>query len=302
MENNPENTENSPDNSDNSPDNTGNSPKRQKKNGKLLYVFLVISFIAVMVFAFNLARELYTNRQSRKYYADLTVNIQTRPRNHAPASSPPAPGEPERDLNATDEEPLQYASEDEYEWLPYVDFAGLSEQFPGITAWIQLEGTVLDYPIMLWTDNAYFLNHLSDGTNHRSGSIFLDFRNSVDFSDKNTLLYGHASRTDDMFGLLKYYRNQQFYEEHPVMNIYTPDGDYELVLFAGYLLNSGYETPPLTFKDENAFSAHINDIVRRSVFRSNVEIDETDRIVSLCTCAYDFDNARLIIVGKLVKM
>ena len=295
MENNTENIENNTETIE-------NTPAQKKKTGKLLYIVLVISIAAVLVFAFNLGREIYTNRQSRKYYADLTVNIQTRPRSQAPNPSTPAAGEPERDIDDINAEPPQNADEDEYEWLPYVDFAGLNDQFPGISAWIQLEGTVLDYPIMLWADNDYFLNHLSDGTNHRSGSIFLDYRNNADFSDKNTLLYGHASRTDDMFGLLKYYRDQTFYEEHPIMYIYTPDRDYELVLFAGYLLDSGYETPPLIFKGEDAYSAHLADIIRRSVFRSNVEVDANDRIVSLCTCAYDFTNARLIIVGKLVEM
>jgi sortase B len=187
-------------------------------------------------------------------------------------------------------------------WLPYVDFKALDERFPGIVAWIQLEGTAIDYPVMQTKNNDYFLNHLPDGTSHRSGSIFLDYRNKPGFSDKNTLIYGHDSRAQDMFGALKNYRRQTFYDEHPAISIYTNDRDYRLVLIAGYLLDSGVEVPPMEFIDEAAFQDHITDIKRRSFFKSGAEVSAGDRLVSLCTCAYDYTNARFVIVGKLVAV
>jgi len=187
-------------------------------------------------------------------------------------------------------------------WQPYVDFETLGDCCTGIYAWIKMEGMELDYPVMQWSNNSYFLGRLPDGSKHRSGSIFIDFRNDSDFEDKNTLIYGHMSRNNDMFGLLKKYRSQEFYEEHPVLYIYTPETDYQLVLIAGYLVDSGVETPPLKFKDEAAFEAHIANIKQRSFFKSDVEVGPDDRIVSLCTCAYDYTNARLIVVGKLVEV
>ena len=286
---------------------------------RLLYIAMVISFTAAVIFAVNLVNEIRSIRQSRAYYAGLSANIPTRPRETRVAlpstdySETAQVGVPQPDEEentnpplhiATEQvgEPLEYENLEENNWVPYVDFTALGDQFPGITAWIQLEGTVIDYPIMQWHDNDYFLSHLPDGTNHKSGSIFLDYRNSSDFSDKNTLIYGHASRTDDMFGMLKYYREQAFYEENPIVYIFTPHKDYALVLFAGYLLDSMRETPPLDFSGDDAFLAHIADIKSRSFFQGNVEVGADDKIVSLCTCAYDYDNARLVIVGKLVVL
>lgn len=269
-----------------------------------MYALLGISLAAVITFGVLLGIELYTNWKSQSYYSELASNIETRPRSpgysrpSAPAATP-APDSGEGEGPDESEEP----DEEEFIWLPYVDFNALNERFPGVIGWIKLEGTLIDYPIMQGTNNSFYLGHLPDGTAHRSGSIFLDYRSSPDFSDRNSLIYGHESRTQDMFGALKNYRGQDFYEANPVIYIYTPEGDYELVLFAGYLVDSGVgsEIPPLRFRDDDEFLRHIANTKQRSFFRSDVQVGVDDRIVSLATCAYDYTNARWIIVGKLVE-
>jgi len=272
--------------------------KKMKKKNKiiLLYVLLGVCVTAFLVFGGWLGYELYMDRQSQQYYTTLSGGVETRPRE--PGYSKPAPSTPTQTPGEEDdtEEP-----EEEFVWEPYVDFAALNDVYPGIVAWIKLEGTPLDYPIMQTDNNYFFLSHLPDGTKHRSGSVFLDYRNSPDFSDKNSCLYGHWSRSDDMFGVLKNYRNQAFFDENPVIHIYTPEADFELVLFAGYLVDSGVEQPTIKFRDDEHFMGYIKDKTRRSFFKSDVEVTADDRIVSLCTCAYDYTNARFIVVGKLVE-
>jgi len=287
--------------------------KKSVKPGKRrkwhLYVMLCICIAAVIACAIGLGRELYLGWQSKSYYASLSSGIETRPRvprtpgvSSAPsaASRPSGDATPGGDDHGDDFIGLEYIYEEE-PWEPYVDFEALDERFPGIKAWIMLEGTDLDYPLMQTNNNYFYLGHLPDGTRQRSGSIFLDFRNKEDFSDKNILIYGHESRTGEMFGSLKNYRNQAFYEANPIMYIFTPEKDYQLVLIAGYLLDSGVEVPPMRFSNDDAFLAHISDIKRRSFFKTNVEVGPDDQIVSLCTCAYDYTNARFIVVGKLIE-
>ena len=271
--------------------------KKMKKKNKilLLYIILGICVTAFLVFGGWLGYELYMDWQSQKYYTTLSSGVETTPRE--PGYSKPAPSTPSTGEEIPDEEP----DEEEFVWTPYVDFAALSERYPGIVGWIKLEGTVLDYPIMQTDNNYFFLSHLPDGTKHRSGSVFLDYRNSPDFSDRDSCIYAHWSRTDDMFGILKNYRNQSFFEENPIIYIYTPEGDFELVLFAGYLVDSGVEQPTLKFRDDEHFLSYVADKKRRSFFKADVEVTADDRIVSLCTCAYDYTNARFIVVGKLVE-
>ena len=289
--------------------NSGDREKRSRRKLIILYVCLGVAIAAVLASAAGLGYELFVSKQAENYYHDMSAGVGSHPRElpNWSLSDLSRPSEPSIPSTGPTNEP---GGTDLYDpdaeeiiddiWEPYVDFEALSGGYTGLSGWILSEGTPIDYPIMQWTNNSFFLNHLPDGTKHRSGSIFMDYRNKSDFSDKSTLIYGHESRTGDMFGSLRNYRKQSFYEEHPVIYIFTPKKDYALVLIAGYLLDSGVETPPLKFKDDAAFLAHIANIKKRSFFKSGVEVSADDKIVSLCTCAYDYTNARWIVVGKLV--
>jgi len=263
----------------------------------ILRMLMITGIAAVVVFSIMLVRELYTDRQSRSYYSDMLSEIETSPR------KPPLTDTGE--ITSPDK-PDQHDTFDEG-WAPYVDFDSLSVRYPGIVAWIKLEGdradsrgNPIDYPVMQYTDNDHFLSHLPDGTYHRSGSIFLDYRNNSDFSDKSILIYGHESRTQEMFAALKYYRDQDFYDANPVIYLHTPQQDFMIVLFAGHLAHSQRDHPPLFFEDDEEFLDYIEGIKSISFFSSDVVVNADDRIVSLCTCAYDFDEARLVLAGILV--
>jgi len=261
-----------------------------KKKKVILRIILAICLLAVIAFAVMLVRELYIDWQSRSFYEKLSNDANTQSR------------EPQLDPGTENiQQPLQ-PEDTESSWRPYVDFSALNSKYPGIVAWMKLEGTLLDYPVMQYKDNDYFLTRLPDGTNHRSGSIFLDHRNSSDFSDKSILIYGHETKEQDMFGALKNYRNPEFYEANPIIHLYTPKQDYLIVLFAGHLADPERDHPPLHFEDDEEFLSYIDHLKSISVFKSDVEVSADDRIVSLCTCAYDFSNARLVIVGILVEM
>jgi len=240
---------------------------------------MAICILAVLTFATMIIRELYIDEQSRLFYDNLADEIETRPF---------TPANPE----ATEDDDVEI-------WAPYVDFEALNSMYPGIVGWIRLEGTKINYPVMQYSDNDYFLSRLPDGTPHRSGSIFLDYRNKSDFSDKSILIYGHESRTDEMFATLKNYRNQEFYDENPVIHLYTPEKDYKIAVFAGHLAHSQRDHPPMEFETDEEFLTYIEHIKSISLFTSDIEISADDRIVNLCTCAYDFNEARLVIVGIL---
>ena len=257
----------------------------------VLRVILGICIMSVAVFATLLIRELYIDWQSRSFYDDLATNVETRQRELERTDA--GDTQPSNQTDQTDD--------DADPWVPYVNFDGLNQVFPGIVGWIRLDGTPINYPVMQHTNNDYFLARLPDKTPHRNGSIFLDYRNNSDFSDKSNLVYGHETRSGDMFASLKNYRNQEFFNNNPVIYLYTPEKDYEIVLFAGHLAHSIRNHPPLHFETDGEFLTYVEGLKRISVFNSNVEIKPDDKIVNLVTCAYDFDEARLILVGILVE-
>jgi len=259
-----------------------------KKRNIVLWCILAVCLLAVIFFAVAILRELYIDGQSKTFYSDIIAETETRPRQPARTGD---------GSTGVDEEQAGYT----YEWLPYVDFDELNKTYPGIVGWIRLDDTLLNYPVMQYTDNDFFISHLPDGTPHRSGSVFLDHRNESDFSDKSILIYGHQTRDQDMFSILKNYRDRNFYESNPVIHLHTPDKDYMIVIFAGHLAHSQRDHPPLHFENDEAFMDYIRYLEGASLFRSNVSVSAQDRIVSLCTCAYDFDEARLIITGILLE-
>ncbi|MCL2663778.1 MAG: class B sortase [Oscillospiraceae bacterium] len=260
----------------------------------LLKIILCVCILAIVTFSVLIIREIYIDWQSRTFFSDIAEQFERRPDAAPPGYTEPGgtqpgqPGQPEQ-------------PDDTGTWVPFVNFEALNELFTGVVGWIRLSGTPIDYMIMQSTDNDYFLTRLPDGTTHRNGSIFLDYRNNSDFSDKSILIYGHETRAGDMFGVLKNYRNQEFYDANPRILLYTPEKDFTIEIFAGNVVHSVRDHPPLHFENDEEFLNYINQLKRTSVFSTDVQVSPNDRIVSLVTCTYDFDDARLIIVGRLVE-
>jgi len=270
----------------------------------VLRIVLVICIVFAGIFGGLLARELIIDRQSREFFSDLASDVERRigntgePGTHG-LKNPDGSENPDGSVDPDD---IGGSGDTEAGWISYVDFDELNNDFPGIVGWIKLEGSIMDYPVMQYSDNDHFLTRLPDGTSHRNGSIFLDYRNERDFSDKSILIYGHETRTGDMFGVLKRYREQDFFDNNPVINLYTPYEDIIIEIFAVNLAHSQRDHPPLDFDDDDDFLDYIERLKRMSFIRSNIEVKPDDRIISLCTCAYDFNDARLVIVGILSEI
>lgn len=183
-----------------------------------------------------------------------------------------------------------------------MDFAPLKSINGDIVAWLYAEGTVIDYPVLHTTDNEYYLTHLYTGETNRSGSLFADCRNTGLFTEQNTVIYGHNMRSGAMFHSFEEYKAQDYYDAVPAMTLYTPAGDYLVELFSGTVEDGSYEFVRFEFASGEEFLAYVDSFRARSTFRSGVAVEPTDRIVSLCTCSYERDNARYMLMGKLTPI
>lgn len=182
---------------------------------------------------------------------------------------------------------------------PLKDFTELKQENEEIVGWLSCEGTVIDYPVMHTDNNEFYLHHLYNGESNPSGALFVDYRNNGAFTDRNTVIYGHNMKNDTMFSVLNSYKNQEYYDEHPVLMLYTPEETYLVELLSGTLEDGTQEFIPFAFETEEAFLEYIEDLQNRSTFRSRVQISPGDRLVSLCTCSYEWTNARYLVVGRL---
>ncbi len=200
------------------------------------------------------------------------------------------------------EEPEETEKEKAPERQISMDFTELQKVNPDITGWIFGEGTNVDYPILHTDNNDFYMDHLYTRDYNTAGSIFSDYRNHADFSDGNTVLYGHHMANRTMFGAIENYSSQDFYDATPTMMLYTPEGDYRIELISGTHENGDEQFVQFDFKNDEALQEYVEGFRKRSTFKSDVEVQPGDRLISLCTCAYVFDNARFLLIGRLVPL
>lgn len=183
-----------------------------------------------------------------------------------------------------------------------IDFAALQAENEDIIGWIYCGDTPVNYPVVQGTDNTYYLKHSFDGTYNKHGAIFMDAENSGDFSDYNSIIYGHHRKDNSMFAPLLNWADQDYFEAHPVMWILTPDQDYRVELFSGYL-TSAFSDSYIIFKEPcEAYDDYVRARKAVSDFRAEAEVPEDARCIMLSTCAYDFRDARYILHGVLIPV
>ena len=185
-----------------------------------------------------------------------------------------------------------------------VDFEALKAVNEDVVGWIYCEGTVINYPVVQGEDNDLYLHHSYDKAYSVSGSIFVDSGNRKGFVDSNTIIYGHHMKNGSMFASLSKWSDQQYYEEHPVMWLLTPERDYKVELFSGYTTSAYAETYTMFPEPGAEVDAYLERAAGQSDFQpaEGTGLDGEAHYVLLSTCAYVFDNARSVLHGKLVPV
>lgn len=181
---------------------------------------------------------------------------------------------------------------------PQVDFDELGKINPDVVGWIYIEGTDINYPVVQGTDNEYYLKHLFGGSYNSAGCIFLDYRCAADFSDRHSILYGHHMNNKTMFGGLVEYKKQAFYDEHSVALLVTPTAYYKIQFFSGYVSDNWSNAWDLT-SDDTDHATWLSEIQAKSCFETEYIPLTEDRIITLSTCTYEFDNAKFVLHGYI---
>lgn len=185
------------------------------------------------------------------------------------------------------------------EALPQVDFAALSQINGDVVGWLYCPDTPLDYPVVQGEDNAYYLDHYFDGREGSAGCLFLDCRNESDFSDFHSIIYGHQMKNGTMFASLEEYQSQTYYEDHPELYLLTPEKNYRIKVFAGYVASVQAEAWQLDFSSLEERENWLEKALEQSTFISGIMPSPQERIVTLSTCSSAFADARYVLLGIL---
>ena len=182
-------------------------------------------------------------------------------------------------------------------------FARLLKINPDVCAWVTLEGTHIDYPVMQGRDNLGYLNTDAYGNFALAGSIFLDARCDRGFHDRFSLLYGHHMEGGRMFGDLERYEDGEFFAAHSAGTLYLPDGAHELEIFACLRLGASEE---MIFAPQQAERAALLDFASQHSLHLRPEVidrlrdDAAPPILGLSTCSSAFTDARTVVLAAIL--
>lgn len=182
-------------------------------------------------------------------------------------------------------------------------FEDLKAINPDVCAWVTLDNTNIDHPVVQGQDNLTYVNRDVYGNFALAGSIFLDSRNDSSFSDPYSLLYGHHMENSGMFGDLALYKEEDFFQENSTGYLITPEGVYDLEIFASLVVSASDQyifDPEIWHTEETAALAHVKEnalYLRENIFQ---DLDENSRILALSTCSGEFSDARTVVLAKMI--
>lgn len=273
--------------------------KENRSSGFSILFRILILLLATCVFGYA-AYQMYGYVHENKESDDQRDALARKAVTILPVDSPPAEPDDGDSPVFPDDAPNQPV--DLSKTVPIrVDFDVLHQENPDIVAWIYAPDTPINYPIVQGEDNQYYLHRMADGSYNAGGCIFMDFRNSSDLSDRNTLIYGHNITNQSMFGTLCGYKEQSYYDKHPVLWILVPGTAFRVDLIAGYVTSADSDSYTV-FDSQEALDTHLEEILALSTFAPKSIPEDIQQIVTLSTCSYEYNAARYVVVGNLVPI
>ena len=168
--------------------------------------------------------------------------------------------------------------------LEQINLFALQSVNSDLIGWISIPETKLSYPLVQGEDNDYYLHRTWNGESSIVGSVFVDYLNSPDLSDFHTIIYAHHMMDGTMFGSLREYKHQSYWEKHKYIYIYDDRGVHRYEIFSVYEANVESDTYRILFKTDQEKQEFLDECMNQSVIRTDVVPTFQDRIITLSTC------------------
>jgi len=181
-----------------------------------------------------------------------------------------------------------------------LSFEGLKSLNKEVIGWISVYGTKIDYPVVQADNNEKYINTNVKGEYSLSGSIFLDYHNKNDFTDFNSILYGHHMDRSAMFGDIEKFKEKDFFGSRRYGNLFVNGHNYGVELFA-FLEVDAYDSEVYApgIEGHEARQEYLDRLLVKSTHKRDIGIGTMERIVLLSTCTSDITNGRQILAGRI---
>lgn len=185
-----------------------------------------------------------------------------------------------------------------------IDFEQLEEINDELYAWIYVPGTKIDYPVaQSETDDSYYLKYNFKKEPEFAGCIYTEKYNKKDFSDPNTVMYGHNMKNGSMFQNLHEFEDGEFFDKHKYVFVYTPKKTYVYTIFAAYKYDNRHLLKSFDFDKEDVFENYLKNVLSTRQMSSHIreeqEVTKKDRILTLSTCVGGEPDNRYLVQAVL---
>lgn len=265
--------------------------KSYNKVLKIIYVIFIILFL--ILFAFS-CYKIYLWLMDNKKTDSITDIINDKVT-----------------IKDVDDENATLVSEEDDKDNPYwyyikfplidVDISSLKKINSDVIGWINVNNTNINYPFVQTTDNEYYLNHSIDKSINEAGWIFLDYRNSSDFDNKNSILYAHSRLNKTMFGSLSKVLKENWYrnEDNHIIRISLDKSSSLWQIFSVYKIKEENYYITTNFSNNEEYLKFLDTLKKRSLYDFNTTLKEDDKILTLSTCYSETE--RTVVHAKLIK-
>lgn len=192
--------------------------------------------------------------------------------------------------------------------LKYAKLYGENQDFVG---YISIDEFNLNLPVVQTNNNDTYLKKNFYGSTTKYGCPFVDYLNNMSYNhlDMNTVIYGHHMNNGTIFGALDKYKTITGYKKAPVISFNTLYKNYQWKIIAVFITNGHSKDDnnylfPYTFTNlssESKMSAYLSEIAQRSLYDTGVDVLPSDKLLTLSTCSHEFEDARLVVVARLVR-
>lgn len=289
--------------------------KKKLSKGEIVRrVVLVVALVAIVVSGAYLIREYVLHKNNAKLEGEISNLIITEPTTEK--------SDKDEDKNTT-KKPKDTKKTEEQMWAEvkaeYPDaifppgmqakYAKLYVTNPDFVGYIDVPGINLSLPVVQTTDDEIYLGKNFYGEKTKYGCPFVSHANNVKSLDRNTIIYGHHMNDGTIFGALDKYKTLDGFKAAPVIEFNTLYANYKWKVIAAFITNANekddngyvFEYYYTNLSTEEHFSSYLNEIAQRSLYDTGVDVTSSDKILTLSTCSHEFDDARFVVVARLVR-
>jgi SrtB family sortase len=172
-----------------------------------------------------------------------------------------------------------------------------------IVAYLRIEGTSIDYPVLQAQDNLFYLNNNIDKQQDRSGWIFLDYRNDILNGDHNMIIYGHNMRDNIRFHSVRYYKSRDYFEKNRFITLSTEYENQIWEIFSFYvtMIDPTFFYTQVHFQSRDDFVYLLEEMKSRSMYDTGVQVSLEDRILTLTTSTNVSESEMYVLNARLVE-